>query len=194
MATIGITLNEVIRDFVGQFQYTYNKYIAESDKEIIDTDYSKFNLLEIENLKFKKIEELNNFIYREAPLEIFGHADQLYEYLNVKFNEFLLDIEDEENHEIVLIDVEHDKSIPATNFFLSKTGIRFRNIKFVQRKEQIWDNVDILITANPKLLENKPEGKKSIKIDFKYNEESPSDVHYNSLFEFIDDREILNTL
>lgn len=192
MSIIGITINEVLRDFVGQFQTTYNKYIAREESEELEYDFTTHNLLDIKGVVFKKPEQLNNFLYLEAPLEIFGHADMLHENLNAKVNEFLMDIEDEEEHEIVLISVEHDKSIPATNFFLSKTGFRFRNIKFVTNKEEIWDKVDVLITSNPELLNLKPEGKISIKIDFPYNKEVDSDYNYKTLIDFIDDREILN--
>lgn len=194
MAIIGITINEVLRDYVGQFQTTYNKYIAREVSEEIDTDFTKHNLLDIEGIIFEKPEDLNNFIYLDAPLEIFGHADMLHENLNSFVNEFLVDIEDEEEHEIILISVEHDKSIPATNFFISKTGFRFRNIKFVSSKDEIWDNVDILITANPDLIGMKTDGKTSIKINFPYNQNVEADYNYNSLIDFINDEEILNTI
>ena len=70
---IGITLNEVLRDYIGQLVYTYQKYIGDID--ITEGDVTNLNLIEF--FKFEDINKLNSFLYLEAPLEIFGHADQM---------------------------------------------------------------------------------------------------------------------
>jgi len=70
---IGITINEVLRDYIGQVTYTYNKYIAPCD--IKEGEVTNFNLIEF--YKFDDITKLNTFLYLEAALEIFGHADQV---------------------------------------------------------------------------------------------------------------------
>ena len=191
---IGITLNEVIRDFAGKFQSTYNRYVASSEKEEIEGLLTSAELLDIEGIKFQNMEQLNNFMYIHAPLEIFGHADQLHEHVNAKVNEFLTDIEDDEEHEVTLICVEHGRSIPATLFFLSKTGLKFRNIKFVKKEKEIWENVDVLITANPRVLDMKPEEKKSIKIKYPYNHENESDFEYETIIDFIENKKILKEI
>ena len=191
---IGITLNEVLRDYVGQFEYVYNKFVPLSEEEELHSEHKTAELLEIENIKFKDMGQLNTFLYMDTPLEIFGHADQMHEALNAKVNEFLVDMEDEEEREIILISVEHDKSIPATNFFLSKTGMRFRNIKFVKKEIDIWDEVDMLITANPRLIDLKPSHKKLIKINHPYNNHKEVKYNYDTIMDFIDNKEILNNL
>ena len=58
----------------------------------------------------------------------------------------------------------------------------------------IWDKCDVLITAEPKLLENKPEGKIAIKIEMPYNKECQSDYTYSKLSEFLDDNNIIEKL
>ena len=121
---IGITINEVLRDFIGQLNYTYSKYIEETD--ITQEDVTSFNLIDF--FKFDDINKLNTFLYLEAPLEIFGHADQMSDGLINHFNTFLMDTKDEGEHEIILISREVEKSIPSTLFFLSKTGCRATNI------------------------------------------------------------------
>lgn len=190
---IGITINEVLRDFIGQFIYTYNKYIEETD--ITHEDVTSFNLLE--HFKFDDTNSLNKFIYSEAPLEIFGHADQMADGLMIHFNTFLTDIYDEEEHEIILISREVEKSIPSTLFFLSKTGCKATNIKFVTSYADKWNDIDVLITANPQTLEAKPTGKISIKVNTPYNKNTTSDYQIDSILDFIkntDLREkILNT-
>ncbi len=190
---IGITINEVLRDFIGQFAYTYNKYIEEID--ITQEDVTSFNL--IEHFKFDDVIKLNRFLYLEAPLEIFGHADQMSDGLMNHFNTFLSDMIDDGEHEIILISREIDKAIPSTLFFLSKTGCRATNIKFVTRYEQKWDDIDVLITANPQTLDVKPSGKISVKVNTSYNTNSPSDFEIDSILDFINNEDlrekILNT-
>jgi len=180
---IGITLNEVIRDFIGQFEYTYDKYIGKS--EIKEGDVTSFELEKY--FPFPSKDELNKFLYSEASLEIFGHADQLHENIMSLFNIFLMDIEDEEEHEIILISREAIKSIPATLFFLSKLGCRAKNYKWVSKHEDKWGDVDILITANPEALKSKPEGKISIKVNASYNKGVESDFEINTIMDFMDE-------
>ena len=121
---IGITLNEVLRDFIGQLAYTYDKYVGEND--VTEEDITNFNLIEF--FKFDDINKFNTFLYLEAPLEIFGHADQMSDGLMNRFNTFLMDIKDDGEHEIEIVSREIDKSIPSTYFFLSKTSCRIDKI------------------------------------------------------------------
>lgn len=190
---IGISLNEVLRDFLGQLTYTYDKYMGTSNLK--EGDIKSFNLLEY--FQFKDIDELNRFMYLEAPLEIFGHADQISNGLMNHFNNFLMDIKDEGEHQVELVSKEANKSIPSTFFFLSKTGCRIENIRFVQNSIREWDGVDVLITANPEALLNKPSGKISVKIKASYNEDIKADFELDSILDFIRDEslrdKILNT-
>ena len=186
MAKIGITLNEVLRDFIGQLAYTYEKYIGPFD--LTEDQITNFDL--IEHFKFDTIDEFNKFIYDEAALEIFGHADQLHDNIMNSFNNLIMDIEDEEEHEIEIVSREIIKSIPATFFFLSKLSCKIKNIRFVKNYEDYWDGVDVLITANPKALESKPENKVSVKINASYNESNSSDFALDSILEFIKDEEL----
>jgi len=193
MARIGVGLNEVLRDYLGQLAYVYNKYISEID--IKEGDITNFNLIEF--FKFDDINALNKFMYMEAPLEIFGHADQLSDGLMNQFNNLIMDIEDGEEHTISIVSLEVDKSIPSTNFFLSKTGCKATNIQYVKSYEDKWKNVDFLITANPKALLSKPSGKISIKVKSSYNTNINADYEIDSILDFIKDEslreKILNT-
>jgi hypothetical protein len=108
-----------------------------------------------------------------------------------------MDINDDGEHQIELVSKEVGKSIPATFFFLSKTGCKIENIRFVKKSENEWDGVDILITANPDALKNKPQGKVSVKIKSPYNNTVGSDYELDSILDFIKDQDlrkkILNT-
>ena len=61
-----------------------------------------------------------------------------------------------------------------------------------------WNGLDVLITANPKALENKPAGKISVKVNASYNKDVKADFEIDSLIDFMKDEElrekILNTI
>lgn len=189
---IGIDLNEVLRDFVGQIEYTYEKYkTPETGIEMNTVD--SFDLLK--HFPFKGgINEMNKFMYEEAALEIFGHADELHDNLINKLNMYNMDLVDDEEHEIRLVSREAMNSIPATFFFLSKTGCKLSDIKFYTNYIDMWDGVDVLITANPLLIENKPDDKTVIKIESSYNKNIKGDYEFETLIDFMNDHKILDNI
>ena len=54
--------------------------------------------------------------------------------------------------------------------------------------------MDVLITANPKTLESKPNGKISIKVNTPYNKDVVADYEINSILDFINDEEFRNRI
>jgi hypothetical protein len=184
MAQIGITLNEVIRDYVGQLKYVYKKYYGEDleDVKVEDFDLASF-------FKFDSQEAFHKFLYSESPMEIFAHADQSYKNVGPILNSFINDINDYEEHEVILLSRDVHKSRPATLFFLSKLGFTGNSIKFVLDTKKLWDDVDVLVTANPVALDSKPEGKISVKIEATYNENTESDYTLESILDFINNEE-----
>lgn len=189
---IGIDLNEVLRDFIGQVEYTYEKYkTPENGYEVGDVD--SFEL--IKHFPFKGgVDEMNKFIYEEAALEIFGHADELHDNLINRLNIYNMDIVDDEEHELCLVSREAINSIPATYFFLSKTGCKITNLKFHTKYIDIWKGIDVLITANPLLIENKPNGKIVVKIESCYNKDTKGDYEFETLMDFMNDHKILKNI
>ena len=165
---IGVSLNEVIRDFRGQFEKMYNKYHPQDEEtEPKEIDKTKFNLLD--NFYFSGgTEELNKFLYFDSSLEIFGHANELHTNIITHLNQFHNDMEDE-GHTIMIISKELANSKPSTLFFLSKTTCKVNTIKFVRKSEDKWNHVDIMITADPDVLNLKQYlefGGKEFYIDF----------------------------
>jgi hypothetical protein len=152
----------------------------------------------MDHFEFKDINRFNTFLYLEAPLEIFGHADLMSDGLMNHFNNFLMDIKDDEEHQVYLVSREVDKSIPSTYFFLSKTGCKADKIQFCSNNENEWDGIDVLVTANVIALENKPQGKISIKVKSPYNKDVKADYEIDTLLDFINNEEfrnrILNTI
>ena len=81
--------------------------------------------------------------------------------------------------------MEYGITIPATYWFISKLGCRAREIYLPTDSSTIWDKCDVLITANPKLLSLKPDGKKSVKIKTDYNTDCQADFEYNNMLDFL---------
>jgi hypothetical protein len=102
--------------------------------------------------------------------------------------------EDDGEHEIELVSKEANKSNPSTFFFLSKTGCSANKNRFVKDSKKEWDGVDMLITANPDALKNKPSGKISVKIKSSYNKDVSADFELNSILDFIKDENLRNKI
>lgn len=190
MARIAVSLNEVLRNYVGQLAYVYEKYIGEID--IKEEDVTNFNLIEF--YKFENVNRLNSFLYSEASLEVFGHAGLMSDGLMNHFNNFLMDMKDDGEHEIELVSREVNRSIPSTFFFLSKVGAKTPNVRFVTNYADKWNGVDVLITACPEALNSKPNGKISVKVKAPYNKDVQADYEIDSILDFIRDEELRNKI
>ena len=88
--------------------------------------------------------------------------------------------------------MEYGTSIGNTYFFISKLGTKIREVFLPIDSLDIWNKCDVLITANPKLLNNKPNNKISIKINTEYNKDCESNYSFNSLESFLNNEK--NTL
>jgi hypothetical protein len=171
---IGIELNGVLRDTLRKIQQEYEKWYIENPlKEETEFEYkviSDLTTLNIsEHLTFKDEDDVYNFLYKEHTMEIFGHAGSVETSSIMDFNDFYLNMRDE--HDILVVSDEMGKSKPASLFFISKFGCLVETVKFYSEStiNSLWDSVDVLLTANPQLLLNHPEGKVVIKYDTTYN-------------------------
>jgi hypothetical protein len=188
---IGIELNGVLRDTLKKIQQEYEKWYLNNPfkEENEEEDFkhevmSDLTSLDIMNhLKFKNEDELYDFLYKEHTMEIFGHAGSVEPSGLLELNEFYLDMR--ESHDIIVVADEIGKSKPASLFFISKFGCLVESVKFYSEStiNSLWDSVDILLTANPKLLLNHPKNKIVIKFNTIYNEGIETDFNISSLKE-----------
>ena len=173
---IGIELNGVLRDTLKKIQEVYQKwyidnpYLEESTDDFKYEVFSDVTTLNIkEHLKFKDEDELYSFLYKEYPMEIFGHAGSVEMNSMNELNNIYLDLRDK--HDFIIVSDEIGKSKPASLFFISKFGSLLESVKFYSEStlNSMWDSVDVLLTANPNLLLNYPSEKKIIKYITSYN-------------------------
>ena len=185
---VGIEINNVLRNTLLRIEQIYERWYidtpVESDDDFEYGIISPVTSLDIKShLKFKDGESLYDFLYNEHTMEIFGHAGSVEMTSMNDLNDFYLDMRD--IFDITVVSDEIGKSKPASLFFLSKFGCLVETIKFYseQTKHQMWDSVDILLTANPDLLLNKPENKFIIKYVTEYNSDIKSEYEIKNIKE-----------
>jgi hypothetical protein len=182
--TIGISLDEVLRDFLSKLKTVYKK---EFDKDPIEP----INTFDINShFPFETEDELNNFLYEEFSLELFGHPNEKYKNVLIDLNSLVNKHKDE--HNFIIISKEFGNSIPATLFFLSKTSCKLRDYKFVKSNKEVWDYCDIMITANPEVLTSKPENKITIKVKCDYNSDIKSDYEIEKIKNVLEENILSN--
>jgi len=174
---IGIELNGVLRDTLKKIQQEYEKWYVENPFKEDDSEdkfeyevMSDLKTLDItSHLKFRDENDLYDFLYKEHTMEIFGHAGSVEVSGMMDLNDFYLDTRD--NHDTIIVSDEIGKSKPASLFFISKFGCLVESVKFYSEStiKSLWDSVDVLLTANPKLLLNHPENITVIKFNTSYN-------------------------
>lgn len=213
MIRIGFEVNGVLRDTIGKFKQLYEHHmVGKYEFETIDktfniefsgdteevvnidenndatpfeykikSDVTSLDLLE--HFSFPTKDDLYSFMYEEYTMELFGHAPSTEMTTFNTFNDLYYELRD--NYDIKVVSDEIGKSKPSTLFFLSKFGCLVEKVMFYSEitKTQMWDEVDILITANPQLITNKPDGKTIIKYNTDYNKDVSCDLEISTLSE-----------
>lgn len=209
---IGIEINGVLRDTIGKFTQLYEKHMIDEEdmdqktfdvdlsgntEEIILSEQFKYEILSdvdslnlMNHFSFRDEDELYHFMYEDFAMQLFGHAGSTETFTFNDLNEIYLNLRDD--YDLLIVSDEIGKSKPASLFFLSKFGCLLEKVKFYSNStiNSMWDEVDILLTANPDLLLNKPDGKIVVKYNTEYNKNISSDYSINVLKEF---DEILKT-
>jgi hypothetical protein len=214
MTRIGIEINGVLRDTIEKFKQLYEHHmIGKMEFESIDKTYeitfsgdteevaelnenvdvkwfdykilSEVNSLELDkHFAFPSKDELYSFMYEDYTMELFGHSPSTEINTFNILNDLYLELRD--NYELLIVSDEIGKSKPASLFFLAKFGCLLEQVFFYSEitKNNMWDNVDVLLTANPNLITNKPEDKIVVKFKTKYNKDIKSEYEISTLSEF----------
>ena len=193
---ICFTLDDVIRAKTRQFGKILAKSRGLEEDAYADVEISTNNLGKV--FAFESTTDYQEFLYKDYPFEVFAEAPVMERMLDKRFNLWTLDIENKEGCEdiefMLANPFEFNASIGYTCFFLSQIATRIREFYFPKNSSDIWNKCDVLVTADPKLLAEKPEGKKSVKIEAPYNKDSEADLTYESLSKLIEDEEFTEKL
>jgi hypothetical protein len=189
-----VELNHVVRNVNRQLLKYYQK---EFDPSLdIDELDDKVDVIS-KYMKFKSKKEKNNFIYIDYPFEIFASANTAEPKLAVKITNWLTDISNIEDEDIRIVFYSLNEEalvIQSTFFFLSKIGARVRKVFFPKTVKEVWDECDVVITANNQMFEEEiPEGKQIVLINREFNEKNKDKAvaNYNNLSEVIEDDNFL---
>jgi hypothetical protein len=206
MKRIGIEINGVLRDTIGKFTQLYEKHMIEekddnnktfeldmsgNTEELVFSEEFEYEIIsEVTSLnlkdhfKFKDEDELYNFMYKDFAMQIFGHAGSTETFSFNELNEIYQKYRD--TNELLIVSDEMGKSKPASLFFLSKFGCQLEKIKFYSNLtiNSMWNEIDILLTANPTLLLEKPKDKIVVKYNTNYNKNVDCEYEISSLKEF----------
>ena len=188
MVKIAVDVNDVLRDFTNNFANVYKRGY---DHEFDLTEFEPYTH-DLEVLfPFKTQKERERFIYDDYAYELFACAPATDNELSTAFSDWQGMIEgDMSGVEVSVISTyEAGSTIQGTLFFLSKVGSHVRNYYFPKDSTDVWKQFDIIVTANPLILDSKPEGKISVKIETPYNTESNADYKYLSAKLFFKDVE-----
>lgn len=211
MKKIGIEINGVLRDTISKFSELYEKHLVDShlfestDKKYeiefsgntdevveisknIESSNFEYKILSpvtsldlISHFSFPSKDELYSFMYEEYTMELFGHAPSTEMLTFNILNDIYYNLRD--THDLLIVSDEIGRSKPSSLFFLSKFGCLIEKILFYSEitKNNMWNEVDILLTANPDLLLNKPDNKIVIKFITDYNKHIKSEYEITSL-------------
>ena len=203
MKRIGIEINGVLRDTIGKFTQVYEKHMIEesddnnktyeidlsgnTEENTVDNDFEYKIINDVTSLElmshfaFKDSDELYSFMYEDFVMQIFGHAGSTETFTFNELNDFYINFRDE--YEIIIVSDEMGRSKPASLFFLSKFGCLIENIKFYSNStlQNMWNGLDIIVSANPKLIENAPNNKTVIKYKTSYNKDVTCEYEIDEL-------------
>lgn len=165
MVKIGITLNNLLRNHIDKVREIYVAMEMGTPIEPINP----YDLEPSFPIIKKNVDDLDNiyqYMFYEWHLEVFGAANETLQGTLKN----LSTLNDNNIIEISLISIETNASIAATLFFLSKNNTTIRKIYFPKTYEECWDNIDILITDNPHIINVKPTNKECILVKNDFNE------------------------
>lgn len=175
-----ISINGPLRNLIQKFDYHYkdefidSDILVEEDKEEDPFEYKVEEKVQNDNLldyyTFQSIDEYNNFLFVDFPLEIFGHAGITNMSSMSDLNKAIHDNPDI-NFTVVGLD-ELGKAKSSTLFFLSKHSYLGNNVKFIRTHniDKEWKKCDVWITDSKEIIDKCPKKKTVVKYLTDYNE------------------------
>ena len=174
---ISLSINGVLRDILSRFAEIYEKYQGKEVTSPVTTpDLMKY-------VEFKDEDELLEFLYNDATMEIFGQAKEIEHNII----SHLVDLYKEMpvGYKLRVVSDDFGKSKSATLWFLAKYGLVCDEITFYDTSNigEVWGVTDIFITADTDVISSKPKNKKLIVINKCYNQDMDCDLRIDTLKE-----------
>lgn len=194
MITIGIELNDVIRNIKKQILKYYQRDFDNSlDLDNIDDKEDVLN----KYVKFESQKDLKDFLYIDYPYEIFGCAKTIDKDLVSEMAKWLYNLTNYEDDEIRVSFYslnEESLTIQSTFFFLSKIGTRVREVIFPVSIDELKGKFDVTITANSDVIDKLNNFTKIVKINREWNNDKESFLAYDSIIDIMGDDEFIDKI
>ena len=194
MITIGIELNDVIRNIKKQILKYYQRDFDNSlDLDNIDDKEDVLN----KYVKFESQKDLKDFLYIDYPYEIFGCAKTIDKDLVSEMAKWLYNLTNYEDDEIRVSFYslnEESLTIQSTFFFLSKIGTRVREVIFPVSIDELKGKFDVTITANSDVIDKLNNFTKIVKINREWNNDKESFLSYDSIIDIMGDDEFIDKI
>lgn len=210
-----ITINDVLRRHWETFREVYEIYLEEEnqleefhenpdfefgelqeDDTIKDISFSKVErkILDLDGISdpcglttefaFQNTEEFYNFLYQSMSFEVFAKTNLTYKSVMEDFNN-LVNFFESNGIELDIVSMEKGNSKPATLFFLSREKCKPKTVRFVDSYVKIWDDYQIVITADKYLIANKRSRRKLFKIETPQNKDLKAGISCQNLKEVL---------
>jgi hypothetical protein len=203
---IGITINNVLRDHISKLESVYTAVTGDEPQHPpvnpyeLDKHFPPVQMVKEENTfdenqvayqhdenyleEFKETDadfDVYQLMYVDGSFEVFGSADETEPGIIKKISDLPRD-----KHQVIITNLESSRSKCATLFFLSKNFFNLPELYFPDTREQMWDKFDVIVTDDPKILNIKPEGKKTIKVENNFNTTIDSDHTITNIKELVE--------
>lgn len=169
-----VEIINVMKDDIPDDIPTEEYYVDEDGTSPADS-----KLFDVETNTISADEVYNRFMYVDYVLEIFGFTTLMYKNQNIDFDKLSKSLS--LYAEMSIVSIENASTIPATLNFLSTRSIKTKKIFFCNNDSEIWEDIDILVTTNPKRYENMPANKKMVLLSRPYNADYPYDDGINAV-------------
>ncbi len=153
------SLSEDVVTYTPEHLPTQRDFSGEAARPVPELDgLDPFTLLE--KFDFVDQAEIDDFVQGEGFF-IFSRAPKTEEGLRIWLNELYYGLR-KAGYKVVFVASDIPKTRTATLFFVADLGANVDEVRFVSSLEEYWQNVDVLVTANRRVLGVRPAGKQGV--------------------------------
>lgn len=173
--------------------FEFKEYIRKNKiiKSDIDTIYSSHIKYDNEEEFISKENALNIFRYEDYLIELYGTCPKTYTNVSLDLSKLVDKYQDEIEFKFLVKD--KTITIGPSLFFISTMKPIVKKYQFVDTFEDVWDNCDIYVTANPDFITTKHDNKEIILKNMPYNKDFDVNYRINSLSDLLENN-IINKI
>lgn len=187
---VGVTFfaNDENASFDENIPLEFNEIIStKKEKILLNLDGILDPMYLTKKFEFENYTDYYEFFYSKLAFEIFAKTILTYQDVFADLEQLFLFFQ-RKGIQVDLVSLENNNSRPATLFFLAREKCRIDSIKFLNHYQNMWQDYEIIITADNYLIENKPKRRKCFAIKSECNidlQQQESKIFYTNLKEIL---------